>query len=219
MLIKFFIFPHNMFSNDKIEIKHAGIIVASDDNHEITKDYFKRIDELVRFQLENNLRMLTLYLPKQIENDAAKAYFKFLKDSNFIKERQVKVSVVGKWYDLNSELVDTIKEIMSDTKDYDNFFLNFCINYDGQQEIVDACKVIGIKIKTGKIDPETLTKADLKENLSTSGFLPPALIIKTGKKRKLRGFLIWDSSNARIYFTEKPFLDFNTKQFEKILKD
>jgi undecaprenyl diphosphate synthase len=208
-----------MFGKDKTEIKHAGIIVASDDDKKADREYFKLIDNLVRSQIRNDLRMLTLYIYEDIETGAATDYFKFMMDSNFAKDNKIKVSVVGKWYVLDADLVEAIKTIMSDTKDYDGYFLNFCINYEGQQELVDACKVIGIKIRAGKIDPETITKEDIKENLSTSGFLPPALIIKTGWKRKLRGFLLWDNINARIYFTERPFLDFSVKQFEKILSD
>jgi undecaprenyl diphosphate synthase len=219
MLINFFVLPQFMFFKEKIEIKHAGIIIDSDDEADFGRPHFELVDELVKSQISNNMIMFTLCLPKNINSDDAKNYFRFILDSGFCKNNSIKVNVVGKWYDLKQELVETIKEVMSETKDYDTFFLNFCINYDGQQEIVDACKVMGMKVKAGKVDPEIITKEDIKENLSTSGFLPPALIIKTGIKRKLRGFLLWDCINARIYFTEKPFLDFNVKQFEKILRD
>jgi undecaprenyl diphosphate synthase len=208
-----------MFGSAKTEVKHAGIIIESGDNEKISRDYFRLVDDLVRCQIRNDLRMLTLYLYDEFDDTAAKDYFDFLMTSNFARNHKIKVSVVGKWYDLSNDLVEIIKNVISDTKDYDGYFLNFCINYDGQQEIVDACKVLGLKIKAGKIDPESITKEDIKENLSTSGFLPPALIVKTGTKRKLRGFLLWDSMNARVYFTEQRFLEFSARQFEKILSD
>jgi undecaprenyl pyrophosphate synthase len=39
---------------------------------------------------------------------------------------------------LPQHTVDAVKKILDETKDYDCYFLNFCLHYDGQEEIVDA---------------------------------------------------------------------------------
>ena len=104
--------------------------------------------------------------------------------------------------------------MLESTKDYDSFFVNFCINYNGQDEIVDACKILSMQVKTEKIGLDAISKDNIKDNLYTSDFLPPDLIIKNGIKQRFGGLLLWDSINASIYFTKKNFPDFDKDDFK-----
>ena len=88
----------------------------------------------------------------------------------------------------------TEKQVIESTKDYDFFFTNFCINYSGHDEIVDACRLIARQVKAGKIDPNSISRETIKENLYSSYFIPPDLIIKNGKAT-ISGLLLWDSVN------------------------
>ena len=109
--------------------------------------------------------------------------------------------------------------MLEETKDYDSFFLNLCINYDGQEEIVDSCKLIGRQIAAGKLAPESITKEVIKENCYSSYFIPPDLIIKTGLKTKIAGVLLWDSLNATIFFVKKNWPELKQSDLQKALKD
>ena len=144
--------------------------------------------------------------------------FSELGNWSFIQENQFKVSVLGKWYALPSRLVEPIKKVLEDTKDYDKFFINFCINYDGQEEIVDACRLIARQVAMGKLNPEGIDKATIKENSYSSFFLPPELIIKTGFEKKLFGFMLWDSVDSKIYFANKPWREFGRPDFLKAIE-
>ena len=45
-------------------------------------------------------------------------------------------------------------------------------------------------------------------------------IIRTGGEPHLSaGFMMWDSANAQLYFSEKNFPDFNENEFGKALED
>ena len=85
-------------------------------------------------------------------------FLQWLKVNEKIHSNKVKVSALGKWYDLPSRGVEGIKEIIEETKDYDNFFLNFCVNYNGQEEIVDACRLIGRQIKAERLTVDNINK-------------------------------------------------------------
>lgn len=137
---------------------------------------------------------------------------------DYIHENQIKVTVLGKWYDLPNRLVSPIKELIDSTKDYDKFFINICLNYDGQEEIVDACKLIARQVKMGKIDPIGIDKNVVKENLYTSYFLPPDMIIKTGEDPSLHGFLLWDCADSKVYFTKTHWIDFDKDAFLNSIK-
>jgi undecaprenyl diphosphate synthase len=186
------------------------------------------VKNTIKTQVKLNVPITTFYLLQtdlanlehlSVKIDALIGLFADLLEWDFIKENSIKISVFGKWYDLPGRIVDPIKNLLDATKDYDNFFVNFCINYNGQDEIVDACKIISMKAKTEKIDVASITRQDLRDNIYTSDFLPPDLIIKNGFKQKLHGFLLWDASNTSIYFTKRLWPDFRKDDFESALKE
>ena len=137
-------------------------------------------------------------------------FFDGISNSPVIQNNKVKVSIFGKWYNLPGKAVESIKKIIEGTKDYDGFFVNFCINYYGQEEIVDACKLIAKQVELGKIDSEMITKDTIKENIYSSYFLAPDIILIYGE-RKMTGLLLWDSANSRIEFAGKSFMEFDEK--------
>ncbi len=140
--------------------------------------------------------------------DSLTEFFNDLANKELIHKNKIKISVLGKWYDMPGKFVDSIKNLIEKTKDYDSSFVNFCINYEGQQEIVDAVKLISRQIKADKLDPEMITKELIKESIYSSYFLPPDLIIINGSKRT-SDLLLWDSPNAKVYFTNKLWPDFD----------
>lgn len=193
---------------------------------EFFKNKFQKIKELVSLQIGCNVPVITIYLLSAEEKENVN--FSVIIDTltnffnDFVKEKslfdnKVKVSFMGKWYNLPSKLVDSIKKLIEETRDYDSFFLNFCINYDGQEEIVDACRLIGRKIKADKLDPDNVSKDMVKDNLYSSYFLPPELIIIVDGKKHLSGFLLWDSIKAKIYFSDKKWPDFTANDVIKAI--
>jgi undecaprenyl diphosphate synthase len=142
-----------------------------------------------------------------------------LPESRMVNDNKIKISVLGKWYNLPGRIVDAVKNVVEETKDYDSFFVNFCINYNGQEEIVDAMKLIAMHVRAGKIDPEMIDKGMVKDNIYSSNFLPPDLMIKSGIRKATTGFLLWDSVNTKIYFTNKFWPDFDKTEFMDAIRD
>jgi undecaprenyl diphosphate synthase len=136
----------------------------------------------------------------------------------FLHEHQIKVSPIGKWYELPGGLVDRIKGLIDETKEYDRFFLNLCVYYEGQAEIVDATKLIGRRIRKEMLTPEEITKETIKDNIYFSHFLAPELIIIPGCG-KLGGFMLWDAAEAYIHFTNTPWQDFSEGEFRRIVEE
>jgi len=175
-----------------------------------------------------NIPIITFYLlgtnMKDLEQfsvlmDSLKEFFDDLAERDMIEKNKIKVSVFGKWYALPGRVVDSIKNIIDKTKDYDGFFMNFCINYDGQEEIVDAVKLLVRQIKAGKLDAESIKADVLKENMYSSYFLAPDLVIVNGDKKKIGGMFLWDSKEAEIYFTNKLWPDFDKTEFMDAIKE
>ncbi len=145
-------------------------------------------------------------------------FFNSLADKELIHKNKVKISVLGKWYDLPGKLVDSIKNMIEKTKEYDGYFVNFCVNYDGQQEIVDAVKLLARQIRAEKLDPDMISTDMIKENIYSSNFLPPDLIIINGSKAT-SDLLLWDSPNTKVYFTNKLWPDFDRTELMDAIKE
>lgn len=219
--------------------KHIAIIMqgssiwAKRNDRTIAEAYSKRfaiVLDVMKMQVELSIPVFSFYLLPEVKKpiddpervmsklDSLSEFLINLKSSEIIHKNGIKVTVLGRWYDLPGRIVDSIKDITSETKDYDAYFVNLFINYDGQQEIVDAVRVIGMKIKAGKLDPNMLDKQTIKDDIYTSYFMPPELIIRTGTHHRLRGFLLWDSTDATIYFSNKLWPDISCEDLIRAIK-
>ena len=134
---------------------------------------------LVQAQVDAAVPVLTVYVlpltgpkPDRLLSQLTQ-FFSEASQSKLVAENQMKISVLGKWYDLPEEVLEPIKSAVISTKDYDGMFCNFCINYDGQDDITEACKMVTRKVLTGKLQVHDITTALIKENVYSSFFLPP----------------------------------------------
>ena len=190
------------------------------------KNKLSKIKDFVEVQARYEIPVVTIYLlsTKEKENpnfssvvETLSSFFEELAHEKRVHNNKIKISVLGKWYNLPSKVVDSVKKMSEETRDYDKLFLNFCVNYDGQEEIVDACKLIGRKIQAEKMDPDALTREMVKENLYSSYFLPPELMIIINGKKNISGFLLWDCTDASIYFSDKSWSDFSSNDMIKAI--
>jgi len=130
-----------------------------------------------------------------------------------IHKNKMRVKAIGTIELLPESIKDVLKRLDSTTKDYDNHFLNIAIAYGGQNELVDAVKKIGTKIKTGELNAEEINKEVIESNLYTS-HLPqssPDMILRTSGEKRMSGFLLWQSA-----YSELVFLDIFWPEFRKI---
>lgn len=214
-----------------IAITTEGKIIWAKRNKVELEEAFKKsfviINSTIKTQIAKNVPVVTFYLLstdiKELEAfsqvmDYYTAFFSELATDDVVHQNKIKITVLGKWYDLPGRVVEHIKKMVDATKDYDNFFVNFCLNYDGQEEIVDACKLIARQVKAEKIDIDSITKDVFKENIYASYFLPPDLIIKNGIRNVTSGLLLWDSPFATIRFSGKLWPDFGKDDFEKAIE-
>ena len=185
-------------SFDQNKLRHLAVSIAwdADKRNEIEQ----LLKDLMQLQREQDIPMLTIAcaLPEQVMEEFLRFYLK----KKTLDEHQIKVSFIGKWYDCSQSLVELIKDLMKTTGDYTNYFLTFAVHYDGQEEIVDACKLMCRQIVADKLDIEQIDKMKLKQNMYTSYFVPPEVIVRVGGAQgSFHGFLLWDSYHARLEFT------------------
>ena len=129
----------------KVKAKHVaittnGILKWTINNKKSLEESYKEsntvLKRTIETQIKNKIPILTIYLlPTGLDNlehfstriDSMLNLFNELLESDLIKHNKVKISAFGKWYDLPGRIVDPIKRLLDHTKDFDGFFVNFCI--------------------------------------------------------------------------------------------
>ncbi len=131
-----------------------------------------------------------------------------------VKEEKVNFNVIGRIYLLPEGVRLKINELIEFTKENNKNFINLCIMYDGQEEIVDAVKDI---IKSG-IKVEEINREVIKSHLYTRDFPEVDYIIRTGMEdgARISGFLLWDASYAEFKFRTDLWPDYDK---EMVLED
>jgi tritrans,polycis-undecaprenyl-diphosphate synthase [geranylgeranyl-diphosphate specific] len=130
-----------------------------------------------------------------------------------IHRNKMRVKAMGRTELLPNSIKDVLKRLDIATKGYDEHFLNIAIAYGGQDELVDAVKKIGGKIRDGSLNVDDIDKKEIESNLYTS-HLPqssPDMILRTSGEKRLSGFLLWQSA-----YSELVFMDVFWPEFRKI---
>lgn len=176
------------YVNDNLDIKYISLFVFSTENFKRSKD---EVDYLMNL---------------------FKKGFKEEKDI-YIK-KNMKVVFSGKKEGLSNDIISIIEEIESSTKDNTGLVVNFCLNYGGRSEIVDACK----KIIDDKIDKNDITEDLFKDYLYNK--LPDIdLMIRTSGEQRISNFMLWSLSYSEFYFTKTYFPAFTTNELLEIIDD
>jgi undecaprenyl diphosphate synthase len=184
----------------ELNIKHTTFYTLSKDNKK------KRGEEEY-----NNLMDLAMKQFDEIEKIFNEKEEEEIKKQT--QNKKAKITIFGDYTTLREDVVKKLQQIENKTKDYNDFYINFCINYDGQDEIIQATK----KLLAEKRDIEDITEKEFKKHLYTKNSPPPEIIIRCGNMPRLSGFLLWDSQYSEIYFSEKMWPEFNKDELFKVL--
>lgn len=179
------------------------------------------VENLLDWCEEFDIKIITLYAlsAENLDRDDSELEYlfdliktrleKLYKDPR-IHRNKMRVTAMGRIELLPQSIKDVLKRLDDATKDYEEHFLNIAIAYGGQDELVDAIKKIGNKVKDGIIDVENIDKTVIESNLYTS-HLPqssPDMILRTSGEKRLSGFLLWQSAYSELIFMDIFWPDF-----------
>lgn len=164
---------------------------------------------------EDNLRKRS---PREVQV-LAKILYQYIKqdlDTGHWKKGHVAFRLVGKWkkYLPKAEALNNIvTEAEAKTKDCHGCRLTILFGYDGQEEMLDACRALQ---KSGA----KVCRENLQQELST-GFLPPVdLVIRTGgEPHWSAGFMMWHTANSQFHFSQTLWPDFGVPELELALAE
>ena len=134
-----------------------------------------------------------------------------------IDKENIKVIFSGRREPLSKNVLDAMDSIVKKTENNTKGILNICLNYGGQEEIIDGTKRIIDDINNGKISKDDITKEKFYEYLYQD--LPPIdLLIRTSGEYRVSNFMLYQMSYSEFYFTNTLFPDFDENEFDKAIE-
>lgn len=181
----------------------------------------KTLEKLAIHAIESGVEVLSVYAFstdnfKRSEEEVSYLMNLFIKmfSTKFktIKKKGIKVVFSGRRVNLREDVLEAMDKIVEETKDNTKGTLNICLNYGGQEEIVDATKKI---IEEG-INPDEIDKNTFYHYLYND--LPPIdLLIRTSGECRVSNYMIYQMAYSEFYFTDVLFPDFKEDEFNKAI--
>jgi len=180
----------------------------------------KIIERLVKDSIKIKIPILTFYVfsTENWKRPKGEIHFLFkLIDYYFVKEidrivkNNIRINIIGNIKDLPKKIKNRLQTCMHRTRNCKKILVNLAINYGSKDEIVNAVK----KLKRKK---KNISVKNLVKYLYTSNLPDPDLLIRTGGKKRLSNFLLWQLAYSELYFVDKLWPDFSITDYHKIIK-
>lgn len=123
----------------------------------------------------------------------------------------VKLRFIGDRTSMSERLRVAWREAEDVTEGNTRLLLSIAFNYGGRWDIVSACQ----RVASLGLAPESISEELISSHLSLSYAPPVDFLIRTGGEHRISNFLIWQAFEARLYFTECLWPDFDLAELQK----
>ena len=179
----------------------------------------KTIEQIIKATIKNKIKFLTLFVfsTENWKRPKKEVDYLFNLLENFLLNRiedlhkqDIKLKILGS-KKFSSKLNTLLNNCERKTLKNSKLQINLALNYGSKSELIGAFK----KIKKNKFN---ITEDNISKNLQTRNIPDPDLLIRTGNKKRLSNFLLWQLAYAEIFFEKKLWPAFNEKDYSKIIK-
>lgn len=125
--------------------------------------------------------------------------------------RGVRVRWAGRSGMLWKSVLSELRDAEEMTRDNTGMTLQFCVNYGGQAEIVDAVREVARRAVAGDLSPEKITEDTLSQHLYAPEIPPVDLFVRSSGEQRLSNFLLWQSAYAEFVFLDTLWPDFDRR--------
>ena len=215
--------------------KHVGIIMDGNGRWAKMKgrkrsfghlEGSKTLENIALYAIECGVQILSVYAFSTDNFKRSKEEVDYLMDlfitmfnkkMKKIKDNDIKVIFSGRREPLREDVLASMDKIVEETKNNKRGILNICLNYGGQEEIVDATKKIVELVNSGELNIDDIDKNSFYKYLYDD--LPPLdLLIRTSGEYRLSNFMPYQSTYSEFYFTDTLFPDFNNQEFDRAIE-
>jgi len=181
----------------------------------------KTIEKIVKSSIKLKIPILTFYTFSTENWKRPKTEINFLFnliDSYFVKEidnlikNNIRINIIGDIKKFPKKIKRRLQESISRTRKCTKILVNLALNYGSKDEIINSIRLM-------KKKKQTFSTKNFEKNLYTKRMPDPDFLIRTGGKKRLSNFLLWQLAYSELYFIDKLWPDFTTSDFNKIIKN
>jgi undecaprenyl diphosphate synthase len=128
-----------------------------------------------------------------------------------LHEAGVRVRWAGRRPRLWRSVIKELESAEEMTRDNDVLTLQFCVNYGGRAEIVDAAAAIARDVRDGKLNPDRLNEKIFARYLDEPDIPDVDLFLRSSGEQRISNFLLWESAYAEMVFLDTLWPDFDRR--------
>ena len=123
----------------------------------------------------------------------------------------VRVRWAGRRPRLWRSVINELEDAEERTRDNDVLTLQFCVNYGGRAEIVDAAREVARLAAAGRLNPDRLTEDRFRAFLDEPEIPDVDLFVRSSGEQRTSNFLLWQSAYAEMVFLDQLWPDFDRR--------
>lgn len=136
-----------------------------------------------------------------------------------LNKNNISLHVIGDTDMLPENARQELKEALEETSANTGLKLIMALSYSSRWEMVKATQQIARAVQEGKLQPGDITQETIQQNLSTSAFPDPELMIRTSGEYRISNFLLYQLAYAELYFTNTRWPDFRKENLYEAIVD
>jgi undecaprenyl diphosphate synthase len=183
---------------------------------------------IIRTAGDLGIKYLTLYAfsaenwnrPKDEVDTLMKYLINYLKsETPDLNKNNVRLEAIGQIYRLPENVQEQLRKSIQTLSKNNGLTLVLALSYGGRNEIVEAVRAIGEKVRRGQLEPADITEQTVSQHLWTRAMPDPDLLIRTSGEMRVSNFLLWQISYAEFVITPTLWPDFRKPQFYAALEE
>ena len=187
------------------------------------KEGLKNINNVIKYCLELKVSYLTLFTlsSENIQRKSVGNIFQVIYDDfafffdKIIKEKKVKIKIIGSKKYLPEKIIDLIKSCEENTKNNLSLNLNLAFNYGFKNEI----KEVLIKYLENNNIINIEKDNDIKKLFFLGEIPDPDILIRTGGEKRLSNFIMYNLTYAEIFFIDTLWPNFSRTELLEIINN
>jgi len=136
-----------------------------------------------------------------------------------LRARGVRVIVLGELDRLTPAAAAAVDRLVTETAHNDTLRLNLFISYGGRAELVRAARLLARDAVAGRLNPDDIDEAEIRQRLFTADTPDPDLLIRTSGEQRLSNFLLWQVAYAELYISPVLWPDFGRRELYEAILD
>jgi len=183
------------------------------------KQGLQTVEIILKKTIEKKIPYLTLFSFSTENWKRPRGEIKFLlnlirdyfnKHLDKVIKQGVRIRIVGQINKFPKDVKKILNKVQNKTKKNNKINVILALNYGSRDEILYAIKnMLKKKLK--------INQSNFENQLYTLNVPDPDILIRTGGKKRLSNFLLWQLAYTELFFVQKLWPDFNGNDLMKIL--